>query len=270
MAGMTQPDRIHLRDHVVEAEIGAFQSERGRTQRLRFALSVDLRDPVDAQDDHVDRILSYDVLVQAVEAALADQRYNLVETLAERIAAEVLAHRQAAGITVTVEKLDRGPGALGITIRRDAGRVAVESHHLPVRIVVGQPAALPTGAIIILPDQPAQPLPRRGDPRRIALLGFDQAAWIMAEALGIEVAETRTELDAAIRAEQAVVWAPSRLAVEAPSIVAEGVAPEAAALAFWLALRLTATGIDFATVTAPPVPPSGFPVPIGRVAGAAG
>ena len=122
---MSQPDRIHLRDHVIQTEIGAFQSERGHVQRLRFNLTVDLRDPVDAGDDHVDRILSYDVLVQAVDAALTEGRYNLVETLAERIAAEVLADPRAARIKVRVEKLDRVPGALGITISRDAGRVTV-------------------------------------------------------------------------------------------------------------------------------------------------
>ncbi|WP_207102849.1 dihydroneopterin aldolase [Paracoccus shandongensis] len=259
---MNQPDRIHLRDHVVAAEIGAFQSERGQTQRLRFALTVDLRDPVDAGDDHVDRILSYDVLVQAVDAALADQRYNLVETLAERIAAEVLAHPQAARIEVCVEKLDRGPGALGITISRDAGRVAVARQHLRVRIVVGQPAALPTGAVILLPAAPALPLPQGGDARRIALLGLDQAAWILAQALGVEVAETRTELDAAIRDERPVVWAPARLAVEAPAT-----APEAPALAFWLAPRLAADRIDFAA-DAPPAP-DGLAIPVGRIPGAA-
>ena len=42
MGAMDQPDRIHLRDFVVSAEIGAFQSERGRAQRLRFAIEAEL------------------------------------------------------------------------------------------------------------------------------------------------------------------------------------------------------------------------------------
>lgn len=265
MAGMIQPDRIHLRDHVVETEIGAFQSERGRTQRLRFDLSVDLRDRVGAEDDDVDRILSYDVLVHAVDAALAEGRCNLVETLAERIAAGVLADPRAARITVTVEKLDRGPGALGITITRDAARMAVTGRHPAVQIVVGQPASLPPGslpegAVVVMPDGPALPLPSGGDPRRLALLGLDQAAWILARALGIEVAETRTELDAAIRAGTPVVWAPLRLAVEAPAIPAE-----AAPLALWLAGRLSATHIRFAGAGPLPHAPEGLSARIGRL-----
>lgn len=240
MAGMTQPDRIHLRDHVVSAEIGAFQSERGHDQRLRFNLNVDLREPVSGVDDHVDRILSYDVLTQAIATALADQRYNLVETLAEKIAAEVLAHPRAARITVTVEKLDRGPGALGVTITRDAGRVDAATVALPVRIVVGRPAAIPAGAVVILPTDPGLPLPDDGL-RRVRLLALDQAAWALAATLGLEVAETRTELDAAIRLDRAVVWAPTRLSADAAEA---GTDP--AALALWLAQRLGATDLDFA------------------------
>ena len=74
------------------------------------------------------------------------------------------------------------------------------------------------------------------------------------------MAETRTELDAAIRSEQAVVWAPVRLAVEAPAVAAE-----APALAFWLAARLLATRVDFATAAPLPAAPDGLAV--GRVEG---
>ena len=34
-------DRISLRDHIVEVEIGAFQSERGLTQRICFNVVVE-------------------------------------------------------------------------------------------------------------------------------------------------------------------------------------------------------------------------------------
>ncbi|MDO5646704.1 dihydroneopterin aldolase [Paracoccus sp. (in: a-proteobacteria)] len=257
---MEQPDRIFLRDHVISAEIGAFQSERGRDQRLRFNLTVDLRDSVAGADDHVDRILSYDVLTQAVDTALADQRYNLVETLAEKIAAEVLAHPRAARIAVTVEKLDRGPGALGVSILRDAGRVQVTGVDAPVRVLVwGRDVAVPPGAVVIVPDAPALPLPSGGDQRRITLLALDQAAWSLAGQLGVDVSETRTELDAAIHSAHPTIWAPTRLCADAPEA---GATP--ATVAFWLAQRLDAQHIDFATDTLPDAPP-GLRATIGRV-----
>ncbi|WP_265500002.1 dihydroneopterin aldolase [Paracoccus beibuensis] len=233
---MEHPDRIFLRDHVISAEIGAFQSERGLDQRLRFNVTVDLRDAVTGSGDHVDNILSYDVLTQAVATALADRRYNLVETLAEKIAAEVLAHPRAATVAVTVEKLDRGPGALGVSIVRDAGRVPVTAAVPDVTVQLFQPgAAAPEGAVVLVPPPSDHHLPRARNARRITLLALDQSAWAVAGGLGIEVAETRTELDAAIRQRQPVVWAPARLAADDP---AAGETP--ADLAAWLSRRLGA------------------------------
>ncbi|RNF35457.1 dihydroneopterin aldolase [Paracoccus methylarcula] len=235
-------DRIHLRDHVVAADIGAFQSERGNPQRLRFNLTVELRDLSASQDDQVDSVLSYDVLTQAVAVALADQRYNLVETLAERIAAEVLAHPAALRIEVCVEKLDRGPGALGITISRDQSQVPAEKIDLPAKVLLWTaPAALPDGAVIVIPDRPGLPLPDGGDTLRIALLALDQAAWALAGKLGLEVAESRTELDAAVRAAHPVIWAPARLAVDI-----DGIGADPLALAAWLADRIGAEEIEMA------------------------
>ncbi|CAM3126890.1 dihydroneopterin aldolase [Paracoccus nototheniae] len=266
MAHMEHPDRIFLRDHVLSAEIGAFQSERGHDQRLRFNLTVDLRDTVAGTDDHVDQILSYDVLTQAVTTALADQRYNLVETLAERIAAEVLAHPRAARIIVSVEKLDRGPGALGVSIIRHRGRVAATGVAAPVALLVhdrGAPA--PSGAVIVLPgtvSAPATGIAIGPHARRIRLLALDQAAWALAGQLGLEIAETRTELDAAIQARQPVIWAPARLAADAAEA---GETPDS--LALWLAGRIGAHRIDFVLPEGAPLPPlpKGLDLTLGRL-----
>ncbi len=265
MAIMETCDRIHLRDHVVLADIGAFQSERGEPQRLRFNITVELHDQTTSRDDQVDSVLSYDVLTQAVAAALADQRYNLVETLAEKIAAEVLAHPRAARIEVSVEKLDRIPGALGVTICRTVGRMTAGQTELPVSVLLWKGSGdFPDGAVILIPDAPGLPLPEGQNRRRIAMLALDQAAWALSGRLGLEVAESRTELDDAIRSARPVVWAPARLAADIPEIEADPVH-----LAGWLANRL---GAEAVLVTLPddtplPEPPAGFPVPLRRASG---
>jgi len=53
-------DRISVRDHILTVEIGAFQAERGTTQRIRFDVVVEVQPLSDEIDDDVDRILSYD------------------------------------------------------------------------------------------------------------------------------------------------------------------------------------------------------------------
>ncbi len=75
-------DRISLRDHVIEVEIGAFQAERGVRQRVSFNLVVELTPVSGPVEDDVDRILSYDKLTEAIQIALDAERVNLLETLA--------------------------------------------------------------------------------------------------------------------------------------------------------------------------------------------
>lgn len=261
-----RPDRIHLRDHVVTAEIGAFQTERGAPQRLRFGISVDLAESVDAAGDDVDRILSYDRLTEAVAAALADDRANLVETLAERIAATLLDHPRAAEVTVTVEKLDRAPGALGVTITRHMPRVAANgtSARKAVILVGGEHAQIDPGRPVVVVPQAAAAGPDCADPaaaRRIALLAFDQAAWAMAAGnAALIVADSRTEIDWAVAEQRVAIWAPARMAADAE------VPAEPAALGFWLASRIGAARIEFDLPADAelPTPPEGLDIPVAR------
>lgn len=262
---MDKPDRIHLRDYVIPAEIGAFQSERGRLQRLRFTVETELARPVVGADDHVDRILSYDVLTAAVQDGLADRRYDLLETLAERIAAQILDHPMAAEVSVTIEKLDRGPGALGVTLVRRQGRVAAAAETVRPRVMFwSREAAVPQGAVAIVPDAPHLPLPQGGDGRRIALLALDQAAWALAGQLGLGIADSRTELDWAAANGLAVVWAPARMIADTPNVPAD---PHE--LTFWLADRLDAEAILWAMPEGIPHPPApaGFRIPSDRAPG---
>lgn len=245
-------DRIHLRDYIVAADIGAFQTERGQNQRLRFDLEVELAEPALGVNDDVDRILSYDVLTDAIAAGLADQRYNLLETLAEKIAAEVLRHPRADRVAVTIEKLDRVPGALGVTLTRRAGRVAADG-GLPARPLVvldGGGHTLPKGAVLLVPDAPGLPLPGGGGDRQVRLLALDQAAWVLAARLGLTVADSRTELDWAVTEGRAVVWAPARMIADVAGQDADPLA-----LAVWLAERMRAEALLLpAALTAPAHP----------------
>lgn len=239
--GPNPPDRLSLRDHVVAAEIGAFQHERGREQRLRFNVVVELMPQDRPGDDDVDRILSYDRLTEAIATELRAERLNLLETLAERIAARILAEPQAARVFLRVEKLDLAPGALGVEIVRDRGGAAAGPGGQGVRPVVhllATPAlpALAEGPAVLVPPAPLLPLPPAWTPaaaRRIALLALEQAAWSLAgRDTGLRVVATRTELDWALARGQLVVWAPAKMALDTPG--APGTA-DPAALAAWLA-----------------------------------
>jgi dihydroneopterin aldolase len=113
----TARDRIFVRDFVLPVRIGAYAHERDRLQRVRFNVDVAVRRPAHAIEDMRD-VLSYDIITDGIRMVAAQEDIALLETLAERIAAVVLSHARAAGVTVRVEKLDVGSGTLGVEIRR--------------------------------------------------------------------------------------------------------------------------------------------------------
>ena len=119
-------DRISLRDHVVDVDIGAFQQERGHPQRVMFNVVVEVRSAPQPLNDDVDRILSYDRITDAIAEELAAERMNLLETLAERIAERILAEPQAMRVFVRIEKLDIGPYKLGVEIVRSRAEAALQ------------------------------------------------------------------------------------------------------------------------------------------------
>lgn len=254
-------DRISLRDHIVEVEIGAFQAERGVTQRISFNVVVEVRPLTGPIDDDVDRILSYDRVTEAIAAELAVERLALLETLAERVAERILLEPQAMRAFVRIEKLDRGPGALGVEIvrGREGGAVAevAQEETLQPEIVflgndaiaavhleswldqledLGRPLILCVGAA----DVPAPQVPHPMAQRRVDLLAIEQNAWVLAARDGrCVVVNTRTELDWAMKNGQTCVWAPSKIvldAVESPSAQPR----DAVALAAWFAATFEA------------------------------
>lgn len=247
------PDRIFLRDHVVTADIGAFQPERGRPQRLRFDVAVEV--PRAGAGDDVDRILSYDRIVEAIAAELAAERLNLLETLAERVAARILREPGALRVYMTIEKLDLGPFALGVEITRtpaDLPPAPPEPLHPQVHLfdqataLAATPAriaTIPRPAVICLtpPDLPRPVTGHAPTQRRIDLLAIEQAAWALAACdPACVVVATRTEIDWALRRGGLVVWAPAKMvldAVDGP----RGADP--VVLAAWLAGELCATEV---------------------------
>lgn len=277
-------DRISLRDHVVEVEIGAFQKERGHKQRVMFNVVVEVRPITGPLNDDVDRILSYDRITEAIATELAAERLNLLETLAERVAERILAEPQAMRAFVRIEKLDIGPYKLGVEIVRSRAEAALRVtdsdgqeatvHPLVVHFdnaTIAAPdlsaridALVGRGAPVIftvgLPDLSRPETGHRPTQRRIDLLAIEQNAWVLAarDARCVVVA-TRTEIDWAIKRGRSVVWAPSKMVLDA---VDGPKSAEPVALALWLAETMAASGI---VVHGRVSVPAGSRVPVERL-----
>ena len=276
-------DRISLRDHVVEVDIGAFQKERGQKQRVMFNVVIEVRPVQQPLNDDVDRILSYDRITEAIATELAAERLNLLEPLAERVAERILAEPQAMRAFVRIEKLDIGPYKLGVEIVRSRAEAAVrvlgqdgeESAVHPLVVYLDNLAIGSAGLSAMLDGLLARGLPliltvgfpaysraqtgHKPTQRRIDLLAIEQNAWsLAARDPRCVVVATRTEMDWAIKRGQSVVWAPSKMvldAVDGPKMA------EPVALALWLAETMAATGL---VVHGDVAPLAGSRVPVER------
>ncbi len=104
-----------------EAMIGIFDWEREVRQRVEIDLEMSLDLAAAAQSDSIDDTLNYKSVAKRVLAFVEDSRFQLVETLAERIASLVLAEFPVEHVRVTVHK----PGA--IRHARDVGVIIERS-----------------------------------------------------------------------------------------------------------------------------------------------
>src|SRR5262245_62882006 len=75
-------------------------------------------------------VFSYDVITDGIRIIVAQEHIAFLETLAERVAASVLGHPRVVSVTVRVEKLDVGPGAVGVEIVRERPADVAGVHHL--------------------------------------------------------------------------------------------------------------------------------------------
>ncbi|WP_435259616.1 dihydroneopterin aldolase [Thioclava sp. FR2] len=283
-AGTDPRDRISLRDHIVEVDIGAFQKERGHKQRVMFNVVVEVRPVAEPLNDDVDRILSYDRITEAIATELAAERLNLLETLAERVAERILAEPQAMRAFVRIEKLDIGPYKLGVEIVRsraeaalrvidqdgeeaavhplvvyfDAGAIADPGLAGRIDALMGQ--GVPLIFTVGLPDLDRPKTGHKPTQRRIDLLAIEQNAWALAarDSRCVVVA-TRTEIDWAIKRGQSVVWAPSKMVLDA---VDGPKSADPVALALWLAEAMAAREI---VVHGNVAVPAGSRVPVRQV-----
>lgn len=113
-------DRIFLSDLRVETVIGIWEWER----KIRQTVAIDLEMAADirkaAASDSVEDTLNYKSVAKRVQQFVSDSSFQLVETLAEKIAAIIIDEFAVPWVRVRVNKPGaiRGARDVGILIER--------------------------------------------------------------------------------------------------------------------------------------------------------
>lgn len=155
--GSADADRIELIGLQVWGWHGVFEHERRDGQPFVVDLVLELDTRPAAADDALAATVDYGALAEEVAAVVAGEAVDLIETLAERLAAVVLSHDPVDAVEVTVHK----PAApvpvpfadVRVRIRRDRENPPVPTARAQARPLFG-PGATPTGEISLW-DEPA-------------------------------------------------------------------------------------------------------------------
>lgn len=118
---------VFIRDLVLSAFIGVYPSEHDAPQRIRINLDLAVLDegasPMSQAAigrDDLARVVDYEAVANAARSIAGSGHVQLVETLAERIAASIVTDVRVVSVRVRVEKLDVFPdaGSAGVEIER--------------------------------------------------------------------------------------------------------------------------------------------------------
>ena len=113
-------DIVYIRDLQIQTIIGIYDWER----RIRQTVSLDLEMAADisraAASDHIDDALNYKAIGKRIIQYIEDSDFQLVETLAERVAQLVLEEFGVAWLKLRLSKPGalRGSRDVGVIIER--------------------------------------------------------------------------------------------------------------------------------------------------------
>ena len=110
---------VFIRNLELNARIGVYRHEEGRTQPIRINVDLAVEDLIDLGDE-LAKVVDYGTIEQKIRFIIDEGHVRLAETLAERIAAACFEDARVRTARVRVEKLHALPGAesAGVEIER--------------------------------------------------------------------------------------------------------------------------------------------------------
>ncbi len=110
-------DTIFIRGMIVEGCHGVGAKERAKPQR--FGVDIEVKQEVRDWKDNIRNTYNYIAARDIIHRYVEEHSFKLIETLAERIGAEILMDPKVKEVSVTVRKLDIfSVGEGGVTITR--------------------------------------------------------------------------------------------------------------------------------------------------------
>ena len=119
-------DTIFIRELAVETVIGIYDWEREIKQTVYFDLEMSCDIARAAASDSVDDTLNYKAVSQALIALVEKSEFQLVETLAERVAQMILNDFEVSWLRLTLNKRGALSAAKDVGVQIERGQRDVQ------------------------------------------------------------------------------------------------------------------------------------------------
>jgi dihydroneopterin aldolase len=84
------PDEVHIEQLEVFTVIGVLEHERKGLQRLTVSISFRPFEPAQDLADNIEKAVNYSAVAEEIKRFAREQAFNLIETLADRLASHLL------------------------------------------------------------------------------------------------------------------------------------------------------------------------------------
>ena len=113
-------DKVFIEDLEVEAIIGIWDREKKTKQKIRLDIEMSIDAKSASIKDTIDFTLNYQEVAERVSSFTAESRFNLVETLAEKICKLIIEEFLVKWVKVKVSKIKvvKRSSFVGVTIQR--------------------------------------------------------------------------------------------------------------------------------------------------------
>lgn len=104
MSISAKTDVLFIEGLLIDLSIGAFLEEKSQKQPCEISVVIEVDKMPAKEEDHLSKTYDYSQIVTLIRS-LADQSFDLVETLAAEIAEGILVNKSVQVVEVTVSKL---------------------------------------------------------------------------------------------------------------------------------------------------------------------
>jgi dihydroneopterin aldolase len=101
---MSEGDCIHIEQLLVIARVGVTENERKAPQRVSLNITVWPRADFAALHDDISETINYSAIAASVRSVIEQAEFNLIETLADRVASQLVSEFPVRRATVEVRK----------------------------------------------------------------------------------------------------------------------------------------------------------------------